>query len=104
RRASTAHTVSWIWWNAISGRITAPTDAAGKIAPAIGTPEARLFFDPQNAITTSSSREKPSRRAPHVVAASIAKRGAALRVSTAARSAGETRRQSPATEAALKAL
>ena len=43
------------------GQITGPIIAAGNSVPAIGTPETRLFLEPQNRITISSSREKPRR-------------------------------------------
>jgi len=50
-----------ICWNTITGRMTRPTWPANKRV-AIGTPLARLFFDPQNTMVISSAREKPSRR------------------------------------------
>lgn len=37
-----------------------PTSAGANRTPAIGTPDAKLFFDPQNKSTIESSRESPS--------------------------------------------
>ena len=58
-----AQTISWIWWNSISGSTMAPTRCRRRCTLAIGTPLARLFFEPQKTMVISSSREKPSRRA-----------------------------------------
>src|SRR3546814_15140209 len=44
-----------------------PTWAGANNAPAMGTPLARLFFDPQKTRTVSSLVENPPSRAPNVV-------------------------------------
>jgi len=39
--------------------LTSPTCAGGNSTPAIGTPDTRLFFEPQNTSTIASSRLSP---------------------------------------------
>ena len=51
-------TISWIWWNSMSGSTSSPTGWPAKSTAAIGRPVARDFLDPQNWITRSSAREK----------------------------------------------
>lgn len=70
RCASAAHAISWIWWNSISGSTIAPTACAEKITFAIGTPAARLFFDPQKMIVIWSARLNPSRLLTNAVSSS----------------------------------
>ncbi len=88
----------------MSGTIMAPTAAAGNSTPAMGTPEARLFLEPQNTMAISSSREKPRARADQVVALMTMVRITAQTASTMAMSCTDTLRQMPSTTAALKAV
>eukprot|EP01035_Chromulina_nebulosa_P002281 gene2280-3072_t len=69
-RASTAHTISCIWWNTMMGSTMAPTACDANSTLAMGTPLARLFLEPQNTSVISSSLENPMRRATQVVVTS----------------------------------
>ena len=62
RLAITAHTISCIWWNSISGS-TARDACAPNRTLAMGSPAARDFFDPANWIAMRSSRPKRERLA-----------------------------------------
>ena len=62
-RAIQAATIICIWWKIIRGRIAMPTAGPEKRTLAMGTPVARLFFEPQKTMATSSGFEKPRRRA-----------------------------------------
>ncbi len=66
-------------------------------------PLAMLFFEPQNTMAISSSREKPNRRLAIVVATMIAPSMTASIARIAARSIADTSFQTPATMPALKA-
>ena len=48
----------------IGSKITPIAGCAPKISRAIGTPDASVFFDPQNIAAIRSPREKPSDHAP----------------------------------------
>ena len=100
----TAQAISWIWWNSITGRIASPTCAAGNSTPAIGTPAARLFFDPQNSSTIASPRGSRSAFAAYQVTASTTASSTAHRASSIARSPPVTRRHSPSATAAPNAV
>ena len=99
-----AQAINWIWWNSITGNSTAPTCAAGNSTPAIGTPDARLFFEPQNSSTIWSSRVKPSARPASQVRTRTIASNAMQAAAISARSAAETRCHSPSTTAAPKAV
>src|SRR5699024_6930462 len=63
RAASQAQTISWIWWNSMSGSTSIPTGWPANSTAAIGSPVASDFLDPQNWTTRLSRTSKPRRRA-----------------------------------------
>lgn len=71
---------------------------------AMGSPAARLFFDPANWMAIRSSRVKPRRLAPYQVTASITARMTASTAISPPRRGRLIRRQIPATMPALKAV
>ena len=86
------------------GKITNPTSAGGNNVPAIGTPVARLFFEPQNNNTIASSRHRPSHRPPPQHTAKAVANSPQLINTTAVKLNTDTRDHSPPTTAALKAV
>ena len=81
-----------------------PTCAGANKAPAIGTPDARLFFEPQNSSTIASSRGKRTKRASMAFRPMISARMIPLMTSSAVRSTRPSTCQMPFTTAALKAV
>ncbi len=103
RLAMTAHTISCIWWNSISGS-TAREACAPNRTLAMGSPEARDFFEPANWMAIRSSRPNPSALAPYQVSRSIAARRTASTASRAPSRSGLTWCQMPRVMPSLKAV
>jgi len=70
-----------------------PTVAAGKNTSAIGRPDARLFFEPQNSSTMLSPRSSPATRPTSQVKASTTANSTALTAATIASCQALTLRQ-----------
>ncbi len=81
-----------------------PTSWPAKITFAIGTPEARLFFEPQNTMVISSSFEKPRRRLAAVVIARTRARSTRSTTSMVASAGSGVRLHRPVATAWLKAM
>ncbi|MNO89931.1 hypothetical protein D3C76_814290 [compost metagenome] len=71
---------------------------------AIGTPVARLFFEPQKTMVMRSSREKPRRRPSRLVASSARASSTQQAITSPASAGSGICRHSPWTTAALKAV
>lgn len=90
-------------WNSINGS-TARLACAPNSTLAIGSPAARLFFEPANWIATRSALPKPSRREPYQLIVSIAASSTTSTANSAPSRAGVTWCQMPATMPWLKAV